>query len=132
MKKLIINNGQFTANGNFTGYTAKGVQVHIFKRQMEALGFSSIEKVKLPFFVIAEPKDYPARVDANGNPVGQPIIGRLTAMSVFATDAAIIDAFVQETTLDARIEKAVSDARKSYNLDNQQVEDLTNASVAGF
>jgi len=35
MKNFVINNGAFTANGNFSGYTALGVRVHLHKRQME-------------------------------------------------------------------------------------------------
>jgi hypothetical protein len=47
MKNYVINNGAFTANGNFSGYTALGVRVHLHKRQMNALGWNTTEDVVL-------------------------------------------------------------------------------------
>lgn len=134
MKKFVINNGSFSANGNFSGYTAKGERIHLFARQMESLGISKDDdlKGKFPFYCLAEEKSYPGRVDASGAKIlnadgSWGVKDRLTATAVFNTIEALGQAFVDEKTLDARVDKMVNEAIKSYQLDSESIAALANA-----
>jgi hypothetical protein len=134
MTKFVINNGSFSNGGNFSGYTAKGDRIHIFSRQMESLGITKGDdlKGKFPFYVLAEAKSYAGRVDADGKQILNAdgtwgVKDRLTATAIFSTIESLGQAFVEEKTLDARIDKMVNDAVKSYKLDSASVNELTNA-----
>ena len=133
MKKFIINNGKFSDKA-FSGYTAKGERIHVHARQMEALGFTKESEMKdvYPFYVIAEPKDYPARLDTAGQPIANAdgtfgIKGRLTATAIFKSIDSLSQAFVDEATLDARVDNAINTAIKSYKLDTKSVGQLESA-----
>lgn len=131
MKKFIINNGKFSDKA-FSGYTAKGERIHVHARQMEALGFTKGSEIAYPFYVIAEPKDYPARLDAAGQPIANAdgtfgIKGRLTATAIFKSIDSLSQAFVDDATLDARVENAINAAIKSYKLDTKSVGQLESA-----
>ena len=67
MKNYVINNGSFTKAGNFSGYTALGQRVHIYQRQMEALGWSANDDVQFPFYCIGDIREIQP-VDEKGNP----------------------------------------------------------------
>ena len=132
MKTYIVNNGNFSAKG-FSGYTAKGERIHIFERQMESIGIKKGDdlKGKLPFYILAEPKSYGARLDEKGQPIPNAdgsfgITNRLTATAIFSTIDQLGQAFVEEKTLDARIDKMVNDAVKSYKLDDASIDAMAN------
>lgn len=132
MRKFVINNGNFSVNGAFSGYTAKGERIHIFARQMESLGYSKGDDIEYPFYVLAEEKSYAPRLDANGKPIPNAdgtlgVTDRLTATAIFKTIEKLGQAFVDDATLDARIDAMVNDAVKSYKLDSASVGALANA-----
>jgi len=131
MKNYVINNGAFTANGNFSGYTALGVRVHLHKRQMEALGWNTQADVSLPFFCIAETKkigslnaDGSAVVDANGVEI---TTDRLTALSAFKTKAEITQAHADSSLLDVEIAQAIQTQAKASGLSESAINTLANA-----
>ena len=135
MQKFIINNGSFSAKG-FSGYTAKGERIHIFERQMESIGIKKGDdlKGKLPFYVLAEPKSYGARLDDKGQPIPNAdgsfgITNRLTCTAIFSSIDQLGQAFVEEKTLDARIDKMVNDAVASYKLDTAKVGELSTSAI---
>ncbi len=134
MKKFVINNGNFSANGAFSGYTAKGERIHIFARQMESLGINKGDdlKGKFPFYVLAKEKSYGARLDTNGKPIANAdgtfgVKDRLTATAIFSTIEELGQAFVDDATLEARINAMVNEAVKTYSLDSASVSALANA-----
>jgi len=132
MKNYVINNGAFTANGNFSGYTALGVRVHLHKRQMESLEWTKNEDVKFPFFCIAETKQI-GSLDASGNPVvdanGVEIKSeRLTALSAFKTKAEITQAHADASLLDVEIVQAIQTQAKASGLSDTAISALANAS----
>lgn len=126
--KLRIVSGDFTANNNFSGYTATGKRVHIFERQMKALGIAKGDDLstKFPLFAIAEEKSYGARVDANGKPVegAKAVENRLTATAVFTKKTDLIEAASEDLTLDAEVTASVGDKMKSLNLSDEVVNSL--------
>jgi hypothetical protein len=132
MKNYVINNGAFTANGNFSGYTALGVRVHLHKRQMSALGWESTTDVTFPFFCIAETKQI-GSLDASGNAVvdkdGVEIKSdRLTALSAFKTKNEITQAHADSSLLDVEIQQAIETQAKASGLSDSAIATLANAS----
>ena len=132
MKNYVINNGAFTANGNFSGYTALGVRVHLHKRQMEALEWTANEDVKFPFFCIADEKEI-GSLDAQGNPVvdsaGVEVkTKRLTALSAFKTKAEITQAHADSSLLDIEIAQAIRTQATDAGLSESAINALANAS----
>jgi hypothetical protein len=128
MRNFVINNGSFTASGNFSGYTALGERVHIFGRQMQALGWSKQEDVKFPFYAIGTIKPV-GKLDDNGKPVlktdGQPDTSdRLTALSAFKTRDEIKQAHADAALLDVEIQKEIHTQAKEAGLNEKQLEML--------
>lgn len=132
MKNFVINNGAFTANGNFSGYTALGKRVHLHKRQMESLGWSKNEDVSFPFYCIAEEKEI-GQLDVNGKPVvdanGVAVVSlRLTALSAFKTQEEIVKAHAETSLLDVVIQKEIRTQASSAGLSDAEVNALASAS----
>lgn len=123
-KNYVINNGSFTANGNFSGYTALGERVHIFKRQMESLGWTSNEQVNFPFFAIGTMKQI-NQLDASGAVVGTS--DRLTALSAFKTKEDIKQAHVDSKLLDIEIQQEINAQASSAGLSEAAVNSLLQA-----
>jgi hypothetical protein len=131
MKNYVINNGTFTANGNFSGYTALGERVHIFGRQMSALGWSKQEDVKFPFYAIGTTKEI-GQLDANGKPLvdanGVALTAqRLTALSAFKTRDEIKQAHADSALLDIEIAQEIRTQASTAGLSEQAVNALANA-----
>lgn len=139
MNSYRIISGAFTtgegAQGNFSGYTALGKRIHIFKRQMEALGYTADNAPTaedFPLFVIAEEKLIP-KLDKNRQPLTDPTTGeqltsvRLTATAVFKNKEEIVDACVEESTLGAEIKDSIAKAASSKGLTQEVVNQLVAA-----
>ena len=132
MKNYVINNGTFTASGNFSGYTALGERVHIFGRQIQALGWSKPEDVKFPFYCIGTTKQI-GQLDASGKPMvdasGVAITSdRLTALSAFKTREEIKQAHADSALLDIEIQQEIRNQASTAGLSEQAVNALANAS----
>ncbi len=123
-KNYVINNGSFTANGNFSGYTALGERVHIFKRQMEALKWTSNDDVNFPFWAIGTMKQI-NQLDASGAVVGTS--DRLTALSVFKTKEDIKQAHVDSKLLDIEIQQEINAQASSAGLNEAAINSLLQA-----
>lgn len=133
MKNYVINNGSFTGNGNFSGYTALGERVHIHKRQMESINWTKQEDLKFPFFVIGDTKQI-GQLDADGKPLtnqdGTPVtVDRLTALSVFKTKDEIKQAHVDARMLDVEIAQEVASQASSAGLSEESVKALMTAAI---
>jgi hypothetical protein len=131
MKNYVINNGTFTANGNFSGYTALGERVHIYNRQMQALGWDKPEDVKFPFYVIGTTKQI-GELDSNGQPVmkadGTPKLNdRLTALSAFKTREEIKQAHADSALLDIEIAQEIRSQASTAGLSESAINALANA-----
>lgn len=130
-KNYVINNGAFTANGNFSGYTALGDRIHLFKRQMQSLNWEKQDDVKFPFYVIATIKQI-GQLDLKGNPVvdekGLPVTSdRLTALSAFKTRDEIKQAHADASLLDIEIAQEIRTQASSAGLTEESLKALANA-----
>lgn len=127
MKNQVINNGAFTAAGNFSGYTALGNRIHIFARQMSALEWSSVEDITFPFYCIT--KETPIKqLDSAGNETGV-VDMRETATSIFKTREDINRAHIDSATLDMEIKKNIAEEAAKVGLSKESIDSLLNASV---
>ena len=133
MQNLVINEGNFSAQGNFTGYTATGIRVHIFGRQLAKLGWSKDADVKFPFYISAVEKIYGARLDDKGNEVpyadGSFTMKRLTATAVFKTKEEGVEANIADQTYAIEIANGV---KKAYDLAGINQTDLKALVDAAF
>ena len=121
MKNYVINNGSFTAAGNFSGYTALGERVHIFARQMESLGWSSVDEVGFPFYAIGDVKQID-NVDENGVVLSSS--SRLTALSVFKSKNDIVNANAESAFLDVEIKQSISQQAAKVGLSQSAIDSL--------
>jgi hypothetical protein len=127
-KNYVINNGSFTTNGNFSGYTALGERVHFHKRQMESLGWAKNEDVKFPFYSIATIKQI-GQLDASGKPLlnelSLPVTAdRLTALSAFKSRDEIKQAHADASLLDIEIAQEIKSQASSAGLSDETIRAL--------
>jgi len=130
-KNYVINNGSFTTNGNFSGYTALGERVHFHKRQMEAIGWKTNLDVKFPFYCIGAVKQI-GKLDESGKPIvdanNLPITeGRLTALSAFKTREEIKQAHADSALLDIEIQQEIKAKATSAGLTEESMKMIQNA-----
>ena len=126
MKNYVINNGSFTAAGNFSGYTALGERVHIYGRQMESLGWSGNNDVVFPFYTIGALKEI-NNIDKDGTIVSTD--QRLTALSVFKTRQDITSAHTESAFLDVEIKKSIAEEASKVGLSEAAIESLLAVSI---
>jgi hypothetical protein len=124
----VINNGQFSATGNFSGYTAAGIRVHIYKRQMSALGWEEIEDVKFPFYCLATEKEITPYLADGKTPAAEKAI-RLTATAVFMTVEQLADAKGEAVLVEARVSNIIAKQAVAAGLSEEAVNDLLSVAV---
>ena len=128
-KNYVINNGNFTANGNFSGYTALGDRVHFHKRQMDSLGWSKNEDIKFPFYSIAKMTQI-GQLDTSGKPLmdalsGLPVTAdRLTALSAFKSRDEIKQAHADASLLDIEIAQEIKSQATTAGLSDEMIKAL--------
>lgn len=123
----VINNGQFTAAGNFTGYTAAGVRVHIYKRQMAQHNWEENEDVKFPFYCLAIEKEIIPFL-ADGKTPGEKTT-RITATSVFMTVEALAEAKGESILVEARVNTIIAKQAVANGLSEDALKDLLSVAV---
>ena len=133
MKNFAIHSGNFSANGNFSGYTALGERLFIHKTQMTGLGLEAGKLPSFPFYAIGDTKMI-GQLDANGqaavNADGSPVqVPRLQALSIFANKEALTSAHVDTATLDIEIKSAISGAATSAGLTQSAIDSLLAVSL---
>ena len=135
MNSLTIVAGNFSAGenaqGNYTGYTALGKKVFIFKRQMNALGFTTDSEVKFPLYAVASVRKI-NKLDKNRLPIlddaGNAVTeDRLQATALFETKDALVNACIDEATLDADIKEGIAKHASSKGLSQATIDSLVAA-----
>jgi hypothetical protein len=110
--------GKWSSAGNFLGECKDGVIIHIYKKQMENLGYQRIisdadkftDNVKLPLYTLAYNKQF-----INGN---NEHVVRLTAASIWSSYKDLIDALLCQDNIEAEItielEKRIDEIEGKY------------------
>ena len=134
MKNFAIHSGNFSANGNFSGYTAFGERLFIHKSQMAGLGLEAGALPLFPFYAIGDTKMI-GQLDANGQPALKedgvtPLqVPRLQALSIFSNEEKLTAAHVDNATLEIRIKGAISSAATSAGLTQSAIDSLLAVSL---
>ena len=124
----VINNGQFSTSGNFSGYTATGVRVHIYARQMAAIGWEADEDVKFPFYALAKEKEITPYM-ADGKTLSETKTMRLTATSVFLTVDALAAAKGETVLVEAKVNSIIAKQAVAAGLSEDIMNDLLSVAV---
>lgn len=124
----VINNGQFSANGNFSGYTATGVRVHIYARQMSAIGWEADDDVKYPFYALAKEKEITPFM-ADGKTLSETKSIRLTATAVFTTVDALAAAKGEVVLVEAKVNSIIAKQAVAAGLSEDTMKDLLSVAV---
>jgi hypothetical protein len=103
LKFYEIIDGHWSSAGNFLGETANGEIIHIFKKQLELLGYYAIiddpfdekltviNEIKFPIFALAYNKQF---INEKGKNVT-----RLTASSIWNSYSLLINALLEDIEL---------------------------------
>lgn len=124
----VINNGQFSANGNFSGYTATGVRVHIYARQMSAIGWEADDDVKYPFYALAKEKEITPFM-ADGKTLSETKSIRLTATAVFTTVDGLAAAKGEVVLVEAKVNSIIAKQAVAAGLSEDTMKDLLSVAV---
>jgi len=124
----VINNGQFSVNGNFSGYTATGVRVHIYARQMSAIGWEADDDVKYPFYALAKEKEI-TPFAADGKTLSDTKSIRLTATAVFTTVDALAAAKGEVVLVEAKVNSIIAKQAVAAGLSEDTMKDLLSVAV---
>jgi hypothetical protein len=128
MKNYVINNGGFTANGNFSGYTAMGERVHIYARQMASNNWEANEDVKYPFYCLAVEKEIEPFGADGKTPTGEKV-KRLTATSVFLTVEQLAEAKGATILVEAKVNNIIAKEAVAAGLSEASIADLLSVAV---
>lgn len=137
VQNVVLVDGQFSNNGNFSGFDALGTErYHIPARMMTRLGYAKgqNEAVKFPLFATVVLKSYAPRLDANGQPIPNAdgtfgIKDRPTVTSLFTSLEAGVEANVATKGYDLAVKAAVKKAETSYGVSESTLAAVEN--IAG-
>jgi hypothetical protein len=130
IQKVVIVSGQWSTTGNFSGYDVLGTErYHIPSRLMTTLGFKQNDVVTMPLFATVVKKSFPARLDANNNPIPNAdgtfgIKDRPTVTSLFKTKQDGINAFVDATGFSRDVDAALKEAESAANTKSTTINKL--------
>jgi hypothetical protein len=124
VQNVVIVSGQFSANGNYSGWDLLGVErYHIPARMMNSLGYAkgANEQVEFPIYASVVKKSFPPRLDADGQPIPNPdgtfgIKDRPTVTALFKTLEQGITANVANGEYARRVNNAVRKAETASGL----------------
>lgn len=118
MNNFVITSGEFSSNGNFSGYSKKALafgdqsgRVFIHKRQMDAKGWKKGEEIQFPFIVAASEREY-NKMDAQGKATAE-TFKRLTSFAIYKNQEELNAAEILEQTVDSNVKIAVAQAIQS-------------------
>lgn len=122
MKEAVIVSGNFSPNGNFSGYDGLGERIFISKRQIANLGWSKDSDVKYPFYSTVVTKEFD-KLDEEGNPTGEKF-NRTQAGAIFATAKDYAKAVNATAALGIAVKQDLAELAKSAGI---SMEDLVAA-----
>ena len=122
-----ILSGNFTTNGNFSGYNAAGDRIHIPARQMESLGLNKDTKIKFPLYSLVRQREF-SSVDANGQPTGEKFT-RAQSGSVFLNEEDMIAAANADDLLKLKTKANLATQAKSTGLTDSVINSLLTVAI---
>ena len=127
MKKLVITGGNWTSNGNFSGYDREVGRVHFYGAQMKALGYEKDSVVSFPLYGIGAEKEF-NQIDAEGNPTGEKFT-RWQANSLFKDRKSLVEALAVDALIDVEVKQYVKTEASSAGLGEAEIAALLEATI---
>ena len=122
-----ILSGNFTTNGNFSGYNAAGDRIHIPARQMESLGLNKDSKIKFPLYSLVRQREF-SSVDTNGQPTGEKFT-RAQSGSIFLNEEDMIAAANADDLLKLKTKANLATQAKSTGLTDSVINSLLTVAI---
>jgi len=124
---IVLESGNFTANGNYSAYDESGTRYHIHKRMCDALNWKEDKDVVFPLYSIASVKEIGTRDDAGE--LTDVKVNRLAVTKIYATRQEYIDSQIDKQTTKIEIAQGVSEKATSAGLNEDAVKALLLASI---
>lgn len=126
MKTTTFTSGNFSANGNLSGYNSLGERFFVHKRIMDSLGIDA-SNLTFPLFALVDEKEINPK-DEDGNILSDVTVKRAQALSVFKTMQELIDA----KNADFKLDVAIQQDRAVYAKDLGLTDSAVNALLAAI
>ena len=127
MKTKTLTSGNFSANGNFSGYDNQGERWFVHGRAMESLGFKTDSDVTFPLYAIVTEREIQSR-DENGD-LSDTMVIRKQATAVFKTVAELVSAKNADIALEIAIKADLEAVVSKSGLSDSSVKALLEASI---
>jgi len=129
MKTKTLTSGNFSANGNFSGYDAQGERWFVHGRAMEALGIKADSDLKdvFPLYAMVTEREIQSR-DENGE-LSDTMVVRKQATTVFRTIDELVKAKNADIALEIAIKADLEATVSKSGLTEASVKALLEASI---
>ena len=124
---VALQSGSFSAKGNFSGYNASGVRIHVAANLMKSLGYepANANTIQYPLYACVVEREF-NMLDTEGKETGE-TFKRLQAGSVFKTKAELIAAVNADKLLAIEAAADLNKAAKSLDLTPETFAQLADA-----
>lgn len=127
MKTKTITSGNFSANGNFSGYDASGERWFVHGRAMESLGMKEDKDLVFPLYAIVTEREIQSR-DENGD-LSDTMVIRKQATAIFKTVGELVSAKNADIALEIAIKADLEATVSKSGLSESSVKALLEASI---
>ena len=131
MRSTAITSGKFATGegqkGNFTAYNSRREQIFIHKSVMAEQGWKEDKDVPKMFYALVDDKDIQTR-DENGE-LTDKTVKRLTALSIFGTEADLINAVNSDARLEVAIKQDLKAIATSAGLTEASMKSLLEVAI---
>ena len=115
-KTVAIQSGTFSGRGNFSGYNASGVRIHVSANLMKSLGYdtANASTIKYPLYACIVERTFNV-LDENQKPTGESFT-RLQAGSIFKAKDELITAVNADKLLAVEAQSELHKVAKTLEL----------------
>ena len=123
---MVLQSGSFSEKGNFSGYNASGIRIHVSAQTMQTLGYNkaNASTIQFPLYACVVERTFNVLND-NQEPTGETFT-RLQAGSVFKTKAELIAAVNADKLLAVEAESELQKVAKTLDLTPEAIKSLVN------
>ena len=124
---VAIYSGNFTSNGNFSGYDATGTRIHVPGRLIESLGYNkdNVATIQFPLYAVVASREFNV-LGEDQKPTGE-VFNRLQAGSLFKTEDSLIQAVNAYAKLTLKAQSELVKTAKSLELTDEVLKELITA-----
>ena len=127
MKTKTFTSGNFSANGNFSGYDSGNVRWFVHGRAMESLGMKEDKDLVFPLYAIVTEREIQSR-DENGE-LSDTMVIRKQATAIFKTIEELVKAKNADMALEIAIKADLEAIVSKSGLSDSSIKALLEASI---